>query len=72
MLKLVEEDKLLKPFAGIIEKDTSKYWRWNENLLIGRLVCPIRVILICIMGCIERMRGGCFENGRQMPRQFIC
>ena len=46
----------------LLKKDTSKYWRWNENLLIGRLVCPIRVILICIMGCIERMRGGCVRE----------
>ena len=29
-------------------------------------------IIICIMGCIERMRGGCFENGRRMPQQSIC
>lgn len=48
MLKLVEEDKLLKPLQELLKKDSSKYWRWNENLLIGRLVCPIRVILICI------------------------
>lgn len=72
MLKLVEEDKLLKPFAGIIEKRHQQVLAMEREFTYRTTRLSDSCNSYLYYGCIERMRGGCFENGRRMPRQSIC
>ena len=70
MLKLVEEDKLLKPFAGIIEKRHQQVLAMEREFTYRTTRLSDSCNSYLYYGL--HRTNGCFENGRRMPRQSIC